>query len=1588
MKKRILSLFLALVMVCSLLPTVALAADPTPVAVKLHGKNIKGYVGNGSQTIEAWSNAAARTATLQNAYDTVYLGGKAYYVLSMNGSSDNYTYYAEKNPDGIHTTATYADDAGTAVAAENAIFLLSDANLGNSQFYSANTADHYWSKHTAGSLWDKLNGTAETAYINTLFSDAERAAILKTYKNDVKVVTLATDGYNENWSGTFNQTWSDNSTDPATTRRSSDLLGDKLYPLSISEIVNPAYGLNTRQANRTYGAAANWWLRSSGSTDKVGHVNSAGGFYSYDATHSIAVRPALNLNLTSVLFASDAAAGSGKSNASEASVFTNFLASDETNQWKLTLTDSTKTLANATLLKNGTNYSVVYSGASTGANTWLSAIIVDKTTGNILHYGKLKALTAETDAAGQTAAFQMPGGVTLGSNTVMQVFVETVAESQTGTDYASPVKEFTAAETVESIAVSGATTTYTAGETFVTEGVTVTATLSGSGTLSLPGWSFDYPNYVNKANDQKFHIDASESENQTVKIKSGFVNALSQPVTYDLAVTVNGIGKTDTPTLSLSKNADDTWKITVSGLSDGVIAEYSTDSGSTWTEVGTALDSIAAPDADVTYQVRPKADVANDRATGTVASIVVPAATATLYKVDVTVSKDGAAWADNTQRIDLRDASGNNYYSYASGASIVKPGTYDVYAINYDGEMVLVQSSLNVNADAACTVDYYSLSFAKNLGEGEVVTPVIVLKNTDYAPTAEITAATEGGAGLGLTFAGYKLSDGTQTIDGSTTPSTGAVIAAKSYKAQYTVNSITDNAACSVTEILGGQNLVKPEDTSIVIGGYTVDAVWSIYGGTSFGTAATTGVPYSYVATFTAPDGYTFEDKAWGTGWLRTNNTTLERTFDQIVAGYPVTVTGIPADITSLTYTVGLVTKTLAVSGSTAVFAAPNNELYENASIRTSDGVLYVGDINVRGGSATVALGTDLEQQAPVITAMAPNDKGTGVATATENIVLTFDQAVTVSGETLTMYQFASDAARQANQYVNSFVITLTADMLSADGKTLTLPVAAFLNGATAMTFANNNFYALEVPADAFTAKLGGTLKTAAFTDYLKASTTADLAVVTYSLSNPANGVLYASNPAGVVTASAAGSVKTGTAYAGQTVTFTAAANVGYKLSGYRITWDGTRYDITVGGTVPAALNGIVTLSGETMSVVTSGTVTAFTVEAVFAVDSAVTYTLTPVETAKTVAVGKTYTPEYTLSPSGAKIAFSSSDASVASVNASGVITGVKAGTAAIYAKAPTGALLCTWTITVIAQDSAVPTITTGEATNISVNGATLSGTFAANGLTILEAGVYVNGKAVKMSTIPADGKVSVAVTGLAAGTQYAYSVYVVTPTATYYDLNRGKTTEMKFTTKENTVTVSGGGGGGGASSAQIQKIVDEALAKQNEAKLPFTDVAKSAYYYDSVLWAYANDITEGTTETTFTPYSTVTRAQIVTFLWRAAGCPTPSKTNVNFTDIDKNEYYYIALQWALDKGITVGTSEMTFSPADTCTNAQIITMIWRAMNGSVGANSSAENYYDAAIKWAGSNKLLDGTYTGTFDVNAGTPRCNVVEYLYRYFVK
>ena len=171
----------------------------------------------------------------------------------------------------------------------------------------------------------------------------------------------------------------------------------------------------------------------------------------------------------------------------------------------------------------------------------------------------------------------------------------------------------------------------------------------------------------------------------------------------------------------------------------------------------------------------------------------------------------------------------------------------------------------------------------------------------------------------------------------------------------------------------------------------------------------------------------------------------------------------------------------------------------------------------------------------------------------------------------------------------------------------------------------------------------------------------------------------------------------------------------------------------------------------------------------------------------------------------------------------------------------------------------------------------------------------------------------------------------------------------------------------------------------------PFVDVPGNAYYADAVSWAVANGITSGTTATTFSPNASCTRAQAVTFLWRAAGSPEPASTRNPFTDVKSDAYYYKAVLWAVEQGITVGTTDTTFSPNATCTRAQIVTFLWRD-SGSEAVQTAVPfedvkrgMYYYNAVTWAVKNGITSGTTATTFSPNNDCTRAQIVTFLYRF---
>lgn len=169
----------------------------------------------------------------------------------------------------------------------------------------------------------------------------------------------------------------------------------------------------------------------------------------------------------------------------------------------------------------------------------------------------------------------------------------------------------------------------------------------------------------------------------------------------------------------------------------------------------------------------------------------------------------------------------------------------------------------------------------------------------------------------------------------------------------------------------------------------------------------------------------------------------------------------------------------------------------------------------------------------------------------------------------------------------------------------------------------------------------------------------------------------------------------------------------------------------------------------------------------------------------------------------------------------------------------------------------------------------------------------------------------------------------------------------------------------------------------------PFEDVARTDYYYDAVLWAVEQEITEGLTETAFGPDRVCTRAQVVTFLWRAAGSPKADGAANPFTDVSPDAYYYDAVLWAAEKGITGGTAAGTFSPNSAVTRGQTVTFLYRAagspaVSGSSFADVAADAYYTDAVAWAAQEDITSGTTAETFSPDQVCTRAQIVTFLYR----
>ncbi len=192
----------------------------------------------------------------------------------------------------------------------------------------------------------------------------------------------------------------------------------------------------------------------------------------------------------------------------------------------------------------------------------------------------------------------------------------------------------------------------------------------------------------------------------------------------------------------------------------------------------------------------------------------------------------------------------------------------------------------------------------------------------------------------------------------------------------------------------------------------------------------------------------------------------------------------------------------------------------------------------------------------------------------------------------------------------------------------------------------------------------------------------------------------------------------------------------------------------------------------------------------------------------------------------------------------------------------------------------------------------------------------------------------------------------------------------------------------GTAAEAYANEYDFEFIALETPA-ITFDDVVEGTYYAEAVAWAVANKITNGTSETTFSPNDGCTRAQAVTFLWRAAGSPEPKSSENPFTDVKDGTYYENAVLWAVENDITDGVATDRFAPESTCTRAQIVTFLYRFADQPAASSAAfpdvpEDAYYADAVRWAVERGITNGTSTTTFSPDTTCTRGQIVTFLYR----
>lgn len=344
--------------------------------------------------------------------------------------------------------------------------------------------------------------------------------------------------------------------------------------------------------------------------------------------------------------------------------------------------------------------------------------------------------------------------------------------------------------------------------------------------------------------------------------------------------------------------------------------------------------------------------------------------------------------------------------------------------------------------------------------------------------------------------------------------------------------------------------------------------------------------------------------------------------------------------------------------------------------------------------------------------------------------------------------------------------------------------------------------------------------------------------------------------------------------------------------------------------------------------------------------------------------VGDTQTLTATITPDDAnnkKVSWSSDKPSVATVDENGTVTAVAAGTANITVKTVDGEKTAVCTVTVTAKSS----------------GGSSSGSSSAPTYPVTAPSKTENGS---ITVSPKNAKKGTTVT-ITVTPDKGYTL----ETLTVLDKD-GR--EIKLTKKNDTQYTF---------TMPASKVETKATFMDDNAMLNyFVDVKANDYFYDAVLWAAQKGVTSGTDDEHFSPNQPCTRAQIVTFLWRAAGSPVVNYA-MNMTDVPADAYYAEAVRWALSEGITTGTTKTTFSPDEICTRAQAVTFLCRSQKAAAEGGMAVREFTDFssipayavdAIQWALENHVTTGAGDGSFAPNAACTRAQIVTFLYRALEK